>query len=228
MKKFGLIALAGVCALNVRAENLSDKVVEQNCFDAIYGGLGIGGSFRNMDADAQHSDVPLFIWRDSKNFNRFMGSIVLGCGKAFEGKYYLGLEALVDLSNSKKKDYFLNSIKCESKGFNPQLGIRLGYVFNNDNLFYFKAGMGYSKIKAILVETNENSNIIKYSPFIGLGLEKAFYNNFSARLEAEYHFGKNKSYQWYNLNTGEWARIKAKKINKGFVVRALINYNIKY
>lgn len=217
MKKVGLVALTGVLALNANAEDvIVEEAVEQSCFDAVYGGLGIGGSFNKVEVK-----LPAQNKGESKNFNRFIGSLVLGGGKAFKGKYYLGAEALFDFTGSKKKDYFGNEYKVDNKGFNPQLGVRLGYVFNNNNMVYLKTGMGYSKAK-VEKDQGDSRNVSEWSPFIALGGEKSFCNKFSARFEAEYDFGKSKSFNMNNTN------VKVEKLNKGWVVRALINYNIKY
>ena len=200
MKKIGLVALAGVLALNANAEDVvvEEAAVEQSCFDAVYGGLGIGGSFLKVD---------------DEKFNRFIGTVVLGGGKAFKGKYYLGAEALFDFTGSKSKSITDNgeALTLDNKGFRPQLNVRLGYVFNNDNMVYLKAGMGYSKVKASY--TDESINYNKWAPIIALGGEKAFCNKFSAGVEAEYAFGKKEG---------------DTRFNKGWNVRALIKYNIKY
>ena len=56
---------------------------------------------------------------------------------------------------------------------------------------------------------------------LGLGAEKAFCKKFSAALEADYNFGWK---QKIKTSAGE----KDVRFNKGWNVRALVKYNVKY
>ncbi len=215
MKKVALAALAGVFAFaNVSAEEIvvEEATVVESCsaFNSVYGGLGMGGSFLKIG---------------NEKFNRFMGSALLGAGKVFSNKIYLGGEFLMDFMGSKSKNLENDGIstKISNKGFNPQIALRGGYVFRTNNMVYLKAGMAYSKAK---VEVKGNGKEASFSsnqwaPVVALGGEKVFCNKFSARVEAEYAFGKNKTRDFEGKSYSA-------KFNKGWNVRALVAYNIKY
>jgi hypothetical protein len=58
---------------------------------------------------------------------------------------------------------------------------------------------------------------------LGLGAEKAFCKKFSAAVEADYNFGWKQKIADKNLKDEQDVRF-----NKGWNVRALVKYNVKY
>jgi len=69
----------------------------ENAFDTFYFGLGMGGSFVKYDGKEATSSI-------TKKCNRFIGSTVLGAGKTFKQKFYVGAEILVDFTKSKTRN----------------------------------------------------------------------------------------------------------------------------
>ncbi len=119
-----------------------------------------------------------------------------------------------------------DAVKREVKigGFVPQLNLKAGYVFKNNTLVYGKLGCALTKVSIDSYykksgsdewTKNEDASFSKTKPslILGLGAEKSFGKKFSAAVEADYNFGwKHKEY----------------KANKGWNVRALVKYNVKY
>ncbi|MBO7537597.1 MAG: hypothetical protein J6T29_04635 [Alphaproteobacteria bacterium] len=109
-------------------------------------------------------------------------------------------------------------------GFVPQLNFRAGYVFKNNILVYGKLGCALTKVSVDsyykmagsdewIKDKDGSGSKTKPSLILGLGAEKSFGKKFSAAVEADYNFGwKHKGY----------------KANKGWNVRALVKYNVKY
>jgi len=142
--------------------------------------------------------------------NRFMGSFVLGGGKVFKNNVYAGAEVLCDAMKTKKWKNGDNSF--QTNGFIPQIDAKVGYVFKNDALVYGKLGCAWSKV----AEYNKGKKTYsksKASVVLGLGAEKAFCKKFSAAFEGDYNFG------WKDDGV---------RFNKGWTVRALVKYNVKY
>jgi len=230
MKKVSLCAAACAMAFAANADVAEEVVVagtNQSVFSSVYAGLGIGGSFLKTD-DAEYL-------KDGKTekttpkANRFIGSFVLGAGKVFKNNVYAGAEFLMDFTKNKKvdiegDDLFFPGVqdKLEIKfgGFVPQLNLKAGYVFKNNTLAYAKLGCAWTKLSAKTF-VKSGSNVIegpgrsktKASVVLGLGAEKAFCKKFSAALEGDYNFG------WKDGGV---------RANKGWNVRALVKYNVKY
>ena len=109
-------------------------------------------------------------------------------------------------------------------GFMPQVNLKAGYVFKNNTLVYGKLGCALTKVSVDsyykergsdewIKNKDESFSKTKPSLILGLGAEKAFGKKISAAVEADYNFGwKHKGY----------------KANKGWNVRALVKYNVKY
>ena len=176
-------------------------------FSGLYLGLGIGGSF-----------VKYEYGKYSEKCNRFIGTLVLGGGKAINQKFYVGGEFLMDFTKAKDKTFTdgANSITIKYQGVTPQLALRLGYANPYwGALFYGKAGVAFNKGKAWGVHNGENFSHSKTKAgfVLGLGAEKAFCKKFSARLEGDYNFGSNDH---------------GMKFNKGFTIRALATYDINF
>jgi len=214
MKK--VILIAAVCAMMFSANAKESKEVSvtesasKNVFSNVYGGLGIGGSFLKSSVDGM---------ADMKA-NRLMGSFVIGGGKVFRNKAYMGGELLFDFMKNRKKFYkdYAKDASLQMKGFFPQVDVKIGYTVRNDVLGYGKFGCGWSKVSFFDGANNHSKN--KTSFVLGVGAEKAFYQNFSTAVEADYNFGFKTDDKGLGLNN-----VRA---NKGWSVRALAKYNVKY
>ncbi|MBO7537596.1 MAG: outer membrane beta-barrel protein [Alphaproteobacteria bacterium] len=222
MKKVMLSAAVCAMAFSANADVASEveviEAVQTSAFSSIYAGLGIGGSFLKCG--------------DLKA-NRFIGSFVLGGGKVFSNNVYAGAEFLMDFTKNKKWDgeadgsfagYNFNAkVNLKSGGFIPQINAKIGYVFRNDVLAYAKLGCAWTKVSVdgtvsvqksgVAVTESASASKTKASFVLGLGVEKAFCKKFSAAVEGDYNFGwKEGGHRW----------------NKGWSVRALVKYNVKY
>ena len=172
----------------------------------------------------------LYFYHSQVQFNfSFIGSLVIGAGKVFSNNVYVGGEFMMDFTKNKKSEVEGLSertgahAKDEFKfgGIVPQLNLRAGYVFKNDVLAYAKLGCAWTKMSLKSFEkvgndwkaTDDGESKTKASFVLGLGAEKAFCKKFSAAIEADYNFGWK--YEGY-------------KASKGWNVRALVKYNVKY
>ncbi|MDR1375457.1 MAG: hypothetical protein LBJ45_01420 [Holosporaceae bacterium] len=169
------------------------------------------------------------------------GSAVLGVGSKIKA-FYISLEALLDYGPPAKQSNNMQSaiggrrmlVDVTHKGFSPSVAFRLGLVLN-DNLAYLKIGGKYSKTEEHYVEygTGADGNplghidatsankISTITPLIALGFEKTFAKRLSARLEAEYTFGRNK--------TKDFADQGSTKLTKKetITLRTLVCFHIK-
>ncbi|MDR1982729.1 MAG: porin family protein [Holosporaceae bacterium] len=209
MKKVILAVVLGSFALSAGAEDVvvaeesADSVVDP--FGGLYFGLGIGGQFSQNKSD-------LF---DKQNVNRFLGTVVLGAGKVFNNKFYVGGEALVDFAKSKTQKIKRNGVvipnaSIKNRGITPELALRFGLV-KADWLFYLKPAIVFPKVTGKTGNIEKSSSKVTYS--VALGLEKSFCRKFSTRLEGEYVFR---------------TKVSDVKYNEGFNIRALIAYNVKF
>lgn len=221
MRKVMLSAAICAMAFSANADVADDIIVadaiESSSFDSVYAGLGIGGSFLK----STHDDKILGSEISDTKANRFIGSFVLGGGKVFSNKIYLGGEFLVDFTKNKKKEYSFNNVHSADvsmKGFIPQINIKVGYAFRKDVLAYAKLGCAWAKASVYnVLEKKEIISKTKASFILGLGAEKMFCKKFSAAVEGDYNFG------WKNKVIN-----KNSRFNKGWTVRALVKYNVKY
>ncbi len=258
MKKVMLSAAVCAMAFSANADVADEVVIAEaiqaSAFDSIYAGLGIGGSFLKGDdipyekATGTLGDAK---WegRLGTKANRFIGSFVLGGGKVFNNKIYAGAEFLMDFTKNKKFDvtnttaapvYVVKTRDDDGKptalvegkiagkigGFIPQINAKVGYAFNKCTLAYLKLGCAWTKVTVDVYEgngaspvvydkeiSNESSSKTKAAFVLGLGAEKAFCKKFSAAVEGDYNFG--------------W-KYRGLKFNKGWTIRALVKYNVKY
>lgn len=222
---------AAVCAMAFSANaDVADDIVvadviESSAFDSVYAGLGIGGSFLKSSTDITWQDlgdVSTSKLSDTKA-NRFIGSFVLGAGKVFNNKVYLGGEFLVDFTKNKKKEYKENDVHyadLSMKGFIPQVVVKAGYAFRKDVLAYVKLGCAWTKASIYHVQADKTYSKTKASFVLGLGGEKVFCKKFSAAIEGDYNFG------WKTKFSDDIK--KDSRCNKGWTVRALVKYNVKY
>lgn len=244
MKKVMLSAAVCALAFSANADVASEVVVadaiQASAFNSIYAGLGIGGSFFKGDdvvyaTDGTHTDATDWGYLDPKA-NRFIGSFVLGGGKVFNNKIYVGAEFLMDFTKNKKfsvensinnpvyvkkgTNYVSADIYGKVGGFMPQVNAKLGYAFNKCTLAYAKLGCAWTKVTVDSYEAGTDDKIdnasfskTKAAFVLGVGAEKAFCKKFSAAVEGDYNFG--------------W-KYSGLKFNKGWTVRALVKYNVKY
>ena len=243
MKK---VLLSAACAVAFSANaGVAEEVVvaetAQPAFSSVYAGLGIGGSFLKSDdiTYATEAEVASGKFKSKKTANltpkanRFIGSFVLGAGKVFKNNVYAGAEFMMDFTKNKKLEFtgkgnagtkaapVVGDLKGEVKigGFIPQINVKAGYVFKNNTLAYAKLGCAWTKVSSNFVVTKgTNKNEVSHSKtkasfVLGLGAEKAFCKKFSAALEGDYNFG------WKENGV---------RFNKGWNVRALVKYNVKY
>ncbi|MDR0968393.1 MAG: hypothetical protein LBL99_02015 [Holosporaceae bacterium] len=255
MKKIILAGAMSVLAisLNVNAADAvaADEGEAVSCpFDSVYFGLGIGGSFwknkaENVILDADAANAQKDFLDGNKDANRFIGTVVIGGGKALKGKFYVGAECLVDFTSSKNKDINLNKDianvgrkgekfgSLKNRGIVPALGLRFGYVVNNNWLVYVKPSLLFPKTTYKFKDTegkeNEIGSLSKAAFSVALGLEKAFCKKFSARLEGEYVFRNNKTFEYKFKDAANADRKLAfKGKTDGWNIRAICAYNVKY
>lgn len=251
MKKVMLSAAVCALAFSANADVASEVVVadaiQASAFNSIYAGLGIGGSFLKGDdirypktLNGEQKEVATWGYMNPKA-NRFIGSFVLGGGKVFNNKIYVGAEFLMDFTKNKKfnakyaddgskvitnvSDEGLITLKNADiygkvGGFMPQVNAKLGYAFNKCTLAYAKLGCAWTKVTVDSYEAGTDDKIdnasfskTKAAFVLGVGAEKAFCKKFSAAVEGDYNFG--------------W-KYSGLKFNKGWTVRALVKYNVKY
>lgn len=244
MKKVMLSAAVCALAFSANADVASEVVVadaiQASAFNSIYAGLGIGGSFLKGDdypyveaVDDVGPDEGVKLGYMNPKANRFIGSFVLGGGKVFNNKIYVGAEFLMDFTKNKKfsvenvyvktslpAGYAEADIYGKVGGFMPQVNAKLGYAFNKCTLAYAKLGCAWTKVTVDSYEAGTDDKIdnasfskTKAAFVLGVGAEKAFCKKFSAAVEGDYNFG--------------W-KYSGLKFNKGWTVRALVKYNVKY
>ncbi len=232
------------------------EAIQSKPFDSVYAGVGIGGSFLKGDDIPYAKDTTKLKIADWKGeletkANRFTGSFVIGGGKVFNNKIYAGAEFLMDFTKNKKFDVEntntagvkvvtkwdadhtgVESVddlvdgKIEGKigGFIPQINAKVGYAFNNCTLAYAKLGCAWTKMSVDTYEGSQAEPAVYNVPVasesktkaafvLGLGAEKAFCKKFSTAIEGDYNFG--------------WKH-RGLKFNKGWSIRALAKYNVKY
>ncbi|MDR1561454.1 MAG: hypothetical protein LBS23_03825 [Holosporaceae bacterium] len=119
--------------------------------------------------------------------NQIAGVAVIGFGKTFFDHLYVGLELMSDI----KKDFVSEKqgMQIKTIGINPISALRLGFLYDGW-LAYAKVGAVYSRTIA-----NGNQRFGKFVPLIGGGIEKAFGNSFSLRLDADYVRGSSYNFE---------------------------------
>ncbi|MDR2766056.1 MAG: porin family protein [Holosporaceae bacterium] len=118
--------------------------------------------------------------------DRFSGSFFLGYGKAYNGKFYVGVELFSDLSQDLKTSDDVSKVNLKTKGVVPGAALRLGFV-HRGWLAYLKGGFTHQSTS---VDRGADYNDLAF--MVGGGLEKAFCKNFTLRLDADYIKGKDK------------------------------------
>ncbi len=211
MKKVMLSAAVCAMVFSANAEEVEvAEAVSASVFSSIYAGLGIGGSFFKTTLEGL----------DTMKANSFIGAFVIGGGKVFQNNAYLGGEFLIDFTKNRKKMGYLNDkSNLQMKGFRPQVDVKLGYATHHGVLGYGKFGCAWSKLSFCDGIHDYSKN--KTSFVLGAGAEKIFCKKFSTSIEADYNFG-------FKLDNKETTGIKKIQANKGWTVRALAKYNIRY
>lgn len=200
MKKLALSA--AVCAMAFSANaDVAEEVVVETAQGSIFSGIYGGLGIGGS-----------FLKCDDLKANRFIGSFVLGGGKVLNNGMYIGAEVLSDFTKTKKWDRG-GGDNVQTNGFIPQIDAKIGYAFRNNSLVYAKFGCAWSKISSYNKSEDKTHSKTKASFVTGLGAEKAFCKKFSTALEGDYNFG--------------WKE-DGKRFNKGWTVRALVKYNVKY
>ncbi len=221
MKKLAFSVFAAALTFGANAADSAKAVATTgafNGFDGIYFGLGVaavdnGVKLENVtDGD-----------KDSDHSTRLAGTAVLGYGKAIKEKAFLGLEAGLDASQN--FEYFNGDAKVN--GLTPSVALRLGYAHSaTKSMIYLKAGAAYSKAKYNFLQVTPSLDVVnsqvknsKWSPIVALGGEKVC-GKIRTRLEAEYRFRANKSFD----KNGD----DMKLTNRGAItLRAMAVYTVK-
>jgi len=266
MKK--VMLSAAVCAMAFSANaDVADEVViaeaiQASAFDSIYAGLGIGGSFLKGDdipyaSTGQRTEYDVTDWKGElgTKANRFIGSFVLGGGKTFNNKIYVGAEFLMDFTKNKKFDATTSKIgaddtdvwvvidrdtttgvpssmasgKIEGKigGFIPQINAKIGYAFNKCTLAYLKLGCAWTKVTVDVSEATDQGDLTKGYTLVDKESGSKTKGAFVLGLGAEKAFCKKFSAAVEGDYDFGW-KYKGLKFNKGLTVRALVKYNVKY
>jgi opacity protein-like surface antigen len=185
-------------------------------YDGFYVGALGGMTLRNIDFTlTPSSGLSTLIDKYEKSYTKsgFLFGIMGGWGRTFSDSIYAGGELSVhyDTANEKRKHSInlkpssLATLTFDSKyKKGPVLGLaaRLGVVLNKTTLIYVKPGIQISKdtleiknpkLTAVGLPFNLDGNSSKSSWKMklvpALGVEHAFTQNVSARLEYQYAFG---------------------------------------
>lgn len=207
MKKVILGALLG--ALCFGGASAEDVVVEEapaqkSYFDSVYGGLGIGGSFLKVG---------------DEKYNKFEGVVALGAGKTFKSKYYFGGQFTLEFAKNKKKKLLdvndNNYMYNQSNGVMPGLDLVGGVIVKESNLIHLDVGGYWSKIKAFGKKNGQERSLSasKIAWRTGAGWKKVYCGKWATDINVGYNYGFKK----YDV-----------RCNKGWYVRALAEYNLRY
>ncbi len=221
MKKVALSAAAFSMAFSANADVLVDEyvvaeAVEASVFDSVFAGAGFGGNFLKASPTAEFKENLDFDELGDMKKNRLMGSVVLGAGKVLKNKMYVGGEVLFDMMKNKeetfKKEGANDEVTLKANGLQTQFVGKIGYTSQKNVLVYTKLACALSKVN-VKASNDLDKSKTGASFVLGLGAEKAFCNKFSTALEVDYNFG-----------------FKAEEVrfNRGWNVRALVKYNVKY
>ncbi|MDR2681717.1 MAG: hypothetical protein LBB29_01560 [Holosporaceae bacterium] len=219
MKKIVMLA-AVLSAISVVSADDYGSEEELVCHNGLYFGFGFDLCDSGDKNVFTYGDYPVEQYTEiDAASTRIGGSIILGYGKKLSSKsFYIGLEAGLDFHRNAVyfngacyDSYYMRNFDIELKrgGVSPSLAFRIGhYDCDTGILTFIKVGASYVKTtehyKAFDESTTAESSIeathkmTSYLPTVALGIERAFTKKVSARLEAEYRFGKNKT-KTYNV-----------------------------
>ena len=264
MKKIALAAAllaAPVFAEDAAVETVDNVAIEQQhaAYEGFYFGIGAAAADNGAKCELEYPGITPFAKILNGNATRLMGTVALGFGKKLQGKgFYAGIEAGLDFGPASTSGNFDGNagnlpgvwtagydIEVRHNGFVPALGLRLGFVDCETKIMtYLKVGASYLKTVAdyrtfdATDDTEATKCNVKTStitPFVALGIEKAFAKKMTARVEAEYKFGKNKTSgspanaaQAGNIPAGNIPEHNIKLTQKGTItLRAMFCYNVK-
>jgi opacity protein-like surface antigen len=214
---------------------------EHSAFRGFYGGLGF--SINNMGTKNHFhwsGDAVPELESDHRSSNPG-GFALLGFGwKMRSNGLYTGIEVGVDLAPAFSyadidKMYATGtnnsfySIRTRISGIIPSGALRIGYVDQDSKILtYLKGGVSY--IKATETFINETNNAATksthqystsgVSPFVGIGIEKAFARRATARLEGVFTLGKKGE-----RNYPDGKEILTRK--DGVTLRAIVCFHLK-
>ncbi len=238
-------------AEDAAVETVDNVAIEQQhaAYEGFYLGLGVAAS--NVGAKQEVKYSKDFSKVANSDTTRLMGTVAFGFGKKLKGKgFYAGIEAGLDFGPASTIANFDGNAgtgnntgstvgydaEIRINGFVPSLALRLGFVDCETKMMtYLKLGAAYGKAVSSfrtfdeLDDTTFSTVDVKVStitPIVALGIEKAFAKKMTARLEAEYKFGKSKNSA--RVADAEVGEHEIKLTQKGTItLRAMFCYNIK-
>jgi hypothetical protein len=251
MKKIALLS-AAMAFLPVLADDTATTSTDDElvCHNGFYFGVGVdvedSGERNDFKYSTGSGETEAFQREIDQHSTRIGGTFLLGFGRKIPGKpIYLGVEVGLDAkrcaiyseANCSANGLRLFDIYTKRNGLVPSLALRIGhYHADSGILTFFKVGVSYVKSSSRYHEwadPADHNNLdvtsvdhtykcTSYSPLVALGLEKAFTRCCSARVEAEYKLGKNKT-EIFGTN-GAANKLYQKD---GVNIRALVCYNVK-
>ena len=211
-----LIALsvpAGAFAIEGNSAKIKVVNKKAGIFDGFYLGGGLGLNFVRYDSYRLGLGGDLALEKgniasyDDQKVNRPMLSFVFGYGKSFYQNVYVGVEGLIDIAPNKTKSVKVNGKEvidvahdsdggyAKYKGLSAQLGVRLGYVFNQANTMIFvrPAASFFNEMElwSDARRTRQgpdkklNGHPRKVAFSFAVGAETKVNDNLSVRIEAE-------------------------------------------
>jgi outer membrane immunogenic protein len=187
-----LLAVVGVMALGAATADAADLpprpllmprapvFVPFFTWTGFYVGINAGYAF----GDSNWTDTTFGISTGNFNVDGFMVGGTLGYNLQF-GSAVFGLEGDIDWSNVKGSTTTNCPLGCttENTWFGTARG-RVGYAFDRF-LPYFTAGAAFGDVRAEAVGFNGTTKT-QFSWVVGAGVEYAFLNNWSAKIEYLY------------------------------------------
>ncbi|MDR2267999.1 MAG: hypothetical protein LBD81_00935 [Holosporaceae bacterium] len=253
MKKIALLSAAlvflPVLADDAATTSTDDELV---CHNGFYFGLGVdledSGERNDFKYAPGSGDSETFLREVDGHSTRIGGSLLLGFGRKIPGKpIYLGIEAGLDAkrcsvysqANNTANGVRYFDILAKRNGLVPSLALRIGhYHADTGVLTFLKVGVSYAKSSSEYTEWDIDAagldkvtvrnycECTSYSPLVALGLEKAFTRCCSARVEAEYRLGKNKT-KAFTGHGGDHGAANKLYQKDSVNIRALVCYNVK-
>lgn len=131
------------------------------------------------------------------------------------GSFVYGLEGDIEYANQKDKKTIADITYNSKIGTSGSLRLRAGYAFDR-TLLYVTGGLAGADIKHTVLNagaTTKNSGV-EYGWTVGAGLEHAFTQNWSARVE----------YRYSDFGTSKWAANVNKADTTDHTVRVGLSY----
>ena len=228
-----IVLLSGLLAFAAQAADGSTSAKE--AVEGFYAGLGIcwdysinkiKGTYGCAGGDNRENDWFGVDIHHKKN-GKLGGTLVAGYGIFVTGNFYLGGEAMLDITGNRTTEVKGNNpYLARVKGVTPSVAVRFGgWCSPIDSLIYGKVGIAFVRTefqdKSGIVVNNSVRKLSKCAPVVGLGIEKNVYNNINVRLEGNYRFQVKKEDVTY-YNRGNWVHVENRL--KGFTVRLIAVY----